>query len=147
MSVTPIVLIISRDPEVEHVSATLQAEGIPSRGASSMRELQRALGGTKGRCVAVLDGELAADPSFAAADALEHLESMPLLVLLPPDADAASLGGPSRRTEEYARKPMSPSVLALRINALILAAGWSYRLQPRRRSLNMQRLPTSLAAS
>jgi MinD-like ATPase involved in chromosome partitioning or flagellar assembly len=119
MPVTPIVLILSRDPEVTLVSTSLQAEGITCRTASSVRELQRALGGAKGRCVGVLDAELAADPSFAADDALERLQSMPLLVLLAPDAPGNVRGG----SEEYARKPVSPSVLALRIKALILTAG------------------------
>jgi len=119
MPVTPIVLILSRDPEVTLVSTSLQAEGITCRTASSLRELQRALGGAKGRCVGVLDAELAADPSFAADDALERLQSMPLLVLLAPDAPGDVRGG----SEEYARKPVSPSVLALRIKALILTAG------------------------
>ena len=124
MSVAPIVLIVSRDPEVRHVSTTLQAEGITSRTASSMRELQRALAGAKGRCVGVFDGELAAEPDFAAADALDRLRSMPLLVLLAPQAAASSLGDRPRATnEEFARKPISASVLALRVKALILAAG------------------------
>jgi MinD-like ATPase involved in chromosome partitioning or flagellar assembly len=119
MPVTPIVLILSRDPEVTLVSTSLQAEGITCRTASSVRELQRALGGAKGRCVGVLDAELAADPSFAADDALERLQSMPLLVLLAPDAPGDVRGG----SQEYARKPVSPSVLALRVKALILTAG------------------------
>jgi pilus assembly protein CpaE len=119
MPVMPIVLILSRDPEVTLVSTSLQAEGITCRTASSVRELQRALGSAKGRCVGVLDAELAADPSFAADDALERLQSMPLLVLLAPDAPGNVRGG----SEEYARKPVSPSVLALRIKALILTAG------------------------
>jgi pilus assembly protein CpaE len=123
MPALPIVLIISRDPEVKHVSTTLQAEGITCRGASSMRELQRALAGAKGRCVGVLDGELAADPSFVATDALERLRSMPLLVLLAPDGNASTLGDLRGGSEDYVRKPVSPSVLALRIKALILAAG------------------------
>lgn len=119
MPVTPIVLIVSRDPEVTQVSTSLQAEGITCRTASSVRELQRALSGAKGRCIGVLDAELAVDPSFAADDALERLQSMPLLVLLAPDAPGDRRGG----SEEYARKPVSPSVLALRVKALILTAG------------------------
>src|SRR5438270_5864811 len=119
MPVTPIVLIVSRDPEVTQVSTSLQAEGITCRTASSVRELQRALGGAKGRCVGVLDAELAVDPSFAADDALERLQSMPLLVLLAPAAPGDRRGC----SEEYARKPVSPSVLALRVKALLLTAG------------------------
>lgn len=123
MPVTPIVLIISPDPEVQQVSTTLQAEGIICRGAYSVLDLQRALGGTRGRCVCVFDAELAADPSFAADGALERLRSMPRLVLLPPDGNASSLGDRDGGSEEYARRPISASVLALRIKALILAAG------------------------
>jgi pilus assembly protein CpaE len=124
MSTSPIVLIVSRDPEVRHVSTTLQADGVTCRMASSMRELQRALAGVKGRCVGVLDGELAADPDFAADDALDRLRSMPLLVLLAPHASPSILGDSQRAgNEEYARKPISASVLALRVKALILAAG------------------------
>jgi pilus assembly protein CpaE len=124
MTTSPIVLIVSRDPEVRHVSTMLEAEGITCRCASSMRDLQRALAGAKGRRVGVLDGDLAADPDFAAADALDRLRSMPLLVLLAPHGDASILADGQRASnEEYARKPLSASVLALRIKALILAAG------------------------
>ena len=55
---------------------------------------------------------------------LERLRSLPLLVLLPADGDATIQADPERVVvEEYARKPIVPSVLALRIKALILAAG------------------------
>jgi pilus assembly protein CpaE len=123
-SVTPIVLLISRDPEVKQVSSLLQADGITCRGAASTRDLQRALVGAKGRCVAVLDGELATDPNFAAADVLERLRAVPLLVLISGDVDSGSFADDQRSsTQEYARKPMASSVLALRIKALILAGG------------------------
>jgi pilus assembly protein CpaE len=124
MPVTPIVLIVSRDPEVKQVSTTLEAEGITCRGVSSARELQRALGGLKGRAVGVLDAELAADSNFAASDVLERVQGWPLLVLLARDATAGTFGTDLHGAgEEYARKPISASVLALRIKALILAAG------------------------
>jgi pilus assembly protein CpaE len=122
-NVTPTVLIVTRDPEVKLVSSSLQAEGFTTRVASSERELQRALGAAKGRCVAVLDGDLAADPSFPAADIVERLRSLPLLVLLPVNGDATAPTDKRATIEEYARKPISTSVLALRIKALILAAG------------------------
>jgi len=123
-TVTPIVLLISRDPEVKQVSSVLQADGITCRGAASIRELQRALTGAKGRVVAVLDGELAADANFPIPEVLERLSALPLLVLLPADGQASALAGPQRGSvEEYARKPLSTSVLALRVKALILAAG------------------------
>lgn len=123
-SVTPIVLLISRDHEIKQVSSLLQADGITCRGATSMRELQRALVGTKARAVAVLDGELAADPNFPASEVLGRLCALPLLVLLPADGGAATNSSAQRSSvEEYARKPLSPSVLALRVKALILAAG------------------------
>src|SRR5438876_8107533 len=123
-TVTPIVLLISRDPEVKQVSSVLQADGITCRGAASMRELQRALTGAKGRAVAVLDGELAADPNFPLPEVLERLCALPLLMLTPADAEASTVAAPQRTSvEEYARKPLSTSVLALRVKALILAAG------------------------
>ena len=59
-NVTPTVLLVTRDPQVRFVTSTLQAEGISSRSVSTIRELQRALGGPKSRSVAVLDGELLA---------------------------------------------------------------------------------------
>jgi MinD-like ATPase involved in chromosome partitioning or flagellar assembly len=123
-NVTPTVLIVSRDPEVKLVSSSLQAEGFTARTASSARELQRALSASKGRCVAVLDGDLATDPHFPAADIAERLRSMPLLILLPAEGETSVTPDSQRSTaEEYARKPISASVLALRVKALILAAG------------------------
>jgi len=123
-TMTPTVLILSRDADVKLVSSTLQAEGITSRTASSPRELQRALSSIKGRCVAVFDGDLAADLSFPVTDVLERLRSLPLLVLLPAEGNPVNQADPERTSiEEYARKPIVPSVLALRVKALILAAG------------------------
>ena len=124
MPATPIVLIVSRDPEVRQVSTTLEADAISCRSVSSVRDLQRALGSLNGPAVGVLDSELATDPDFVASDALERVQSMPLLVLLARYATAGNIGNSLRGAgEEYARKPLSPSVLALRIKALILAAG------------------------
>ena len=123
-NVTPVVLLVTRDPQVRFVTSTLQAEGITSRSVSSTRELQRALSGPKTRCVAVLDGELMADPNFPTAEFFERLRTVPLLVLLPADGELSGQSDPERSSvEEYARKPIVPSVLALRIKALILAAG------------------------
>src|SRR5438128_13469 len=125
-NVTPTVLLVTRDPQVRFVSSTLQAEGISSRSVSSIRELQRALGGPKTRCVAIFDGELMSDPNFPTAEFFERLRTVPLLVLLPAEGDLGSHSDPERTAiEEYARKPIVPSVLALRIKALILAAGWA----------------------
>ena len=120
---TPTVLIVSRDPDVKHVAATLQAEGIPSRVIATPRELQRSAS-AKGPRVAILDGEMAAQPGFSIPETFERLRAIPLLVLLSSESDATTLNDPLRtNVEEYARKPIVPSVLALRIKALILAAG------------------------
>ncbi len=125
-TLTPIVLIISSDPEVKQVSSALTADGLAARAVSSPRELQRALTSAKGRCVAVFDAELAADPSAQAMDMLEKLRSIPVLVLLGTDSEAISLADPQRSSpEEFVRKPLPPSVLALRVKALILTAGLS----------------------
>jgi pilus assembly protein CpaE len=122
---TPTVLIVSSDPEVKLVSATLQADGIPSRTVASQRELQRAIANNDER-VAVIDGDLATLPGFPVAETFERVRDVPLLVLLSPETDATTLNDPHRPVaEEYARKPITPSVLALRIKALILAAGYS----------------------
>jgi MinD-like ATPase involved in chromosome partitioning or flagellar assembly len=119
----PIVLIASRDPDVKHVVATLQAECLIARSIGTLRELQPTVD-TRDRCVAVLDAELAADESFETAEALERLHGIPTLVLLPQDADPlsrTSLEGAG--IEEFARKPIVASVLSLRVKALILSAG------------------------
>jgi MinD-like ATPase involved in chromosome partitioning or flagellar assembly len=123
-NVTPTVLIVTRDPDVKQVSSMLHAEGITSKTAVSPREIQRVLGGIKGRCVAVLDGSLALDPTYPIADIMERLRELPLLVLLPVEGDAIAPSDAQRTTvEDYARKPLAASVLTLRVKALILAAG------------------------
>jgi MinD-like ATPase involved in chromosome partitioning or flagellar assembly len=123
-NVTPTVLIVSRDPDITQVSSSLQAEGITSRSVSSLDDLQRAFGAAGTRCVAVLDGDLARDASFPVVDVVGRLRSVPLLVLLPAVRDVTIEADSERdAVEEYARKPIVPSVLALRIKALILAAG------------------------
>jgi pilus assembly protein CpaE len=124
MAATPTVLILSRDAEVKLVTATLQSEGITSRAIAGLRDLRRTVEAGSGRYVAVLDADVAADPKFSMPEALHLLRGFPLLVLLSADADASTLHDPERvAVEEYARKPITPSVLALRIKALILAAG------------------------
>src|SRR5258708_3036426 len=120
------VLLVTRDSDVKSVSTTLQAEGLPSRIVSSPRELQRALVAPKGLCVAVLDSDVFGEPGFVIEEVLERLRSTPLLVLLTPDSDSSPLRDPLRNSiEEYASKPVTPSVLVLRVKALILAAGLS----------------------
>jgi pilus assembly protein CpaE len=122
--VSPTVLIVSRDPDITQVSSTLQTEGITSRSVSSIHELQSAFGAAKGLCVAVLDGDLVKQADFPVVDVLERLRGQPLLVLLATDGDAYTQADPERTAiEEYVRKPIVTSVLALRIKALILAAG------------------------
>jgi MinD-like ATPase involved in chromosome partitioning or flagellar assembly len=125
-NVTPTVLIVSGDPEVTQVASALKLEGISSRSVSTLRELDRAMSDSSTRYVAVIDGDLATNLDFSAAELLERMRSLPLLVLLPPVGDMSSRcqADPQRSSlEEYARKPISTSVLALRITALILAAG------------------------
>jgi MinD-like ATPase involved in chromosome partitioning or flagellar assembly len=119
------VLLVTRDADVKIVAANLQSDGIASRTVSGTRELQRAIGSIKGQpVVAVLDGELAGEVDFPIDDVFSRLRNVPLLVLLPGDSDG-NLPHDSERTSpaEYARKPVTASVLALRIKALVLAAG------------------------
>src|SRR5919198_1832101 len=123
----PTVLLVTRDPEVKQVANALQADGLTCRGVGSTRELQRALNASKSSpVVAILDAEMLADAAFADTDLLERLRNLPILILLPADGDP-SLGADAQRTsvEEYARKPIPTSVLALRTKALILTAGMS----------------------
>jgi pilus assembly protein CpaE len=129
---SPIVLLVSRDPEIKQVSTLLQAEGIVCRSAGSARELQRAQGALKSSpAVAVLDADLAADPAFTEAQLLDRLRNLPLLVLLGADDDPTTAADPQRTSiEEFARKPIGPSVLALRVKALILAAGLQLPVVP-----------------
>ncbi len=123
-TVTPTVLVVSRDPEIKQAVTALQSDGLTVRTIANSRELPRALTAAKGHCVAVLDGELVADASFSASEALEKLRTVPLLVLLAPDGDALTNVDPERTAvEEYARKPIAGLVLSLRVKALILAAG------------------------
>jgi pilus assembly protein CpaE len=122
-SASPTVLIVSRDPEVKQVAAVLQADGLTARTVALPRELQRALN-TKTRFVVVLDAELAADDTVVSAEMLEKLHALPSLVLVSPTADMlnqSSAENPS--IEEFVRKPIATSVLALRVKALILGAG------------------------
>src|SRR3981081_3951473 len=109
-NVTPTVLIVTRDPDVKQVSSVLHAEGITSKTAASPREIQRVLGGIKGRCVAVLVGSLAGDRSSPIADIMERLRDLPLLVLVPVEGDGIAPSDSQRTSvEDYARKPLAAS--------------------------------------
>lgn len=119
------VLLVTRDPDIKLVTANLQADGIASRSVAGVRDLQRALGSIKGQpVVAVFDADLTAEDNFPLEDVFHKLRNIPLLVLLQNDPEK-SLPVDTQRTsqEEYARKPITASVLALRIKALVLAAG------------------------
>src|SRR5438094_1394559 len=117
------VLLVTRDPDVKLVAANLQADGIASRTVCSPRDLQRALASIKGQpVVAVFDAELATDDGFPLEDIYTKLRNLPLLVLLQADSESALPADAQRNTrEEFARKPITASVLALRIKALVLA--------------------------
>ncbi|HEY3060086.1 MAG TPA: P-loop NTPase [Chloroflexota bacterium] len=121
------VLLVTRDPDVKLVAASLQSDGITSRTVSNARELQRALSsGKDDQVVAVYDGEVGADPAFPIDDVFERLRTVPLLVLLPESAVSGVPSDTQRdKAEEFARKPITPSVLALRIKALVLSAGFT----------------------
>lgn len=122
--VTPTILIISRDAEVKQVATTLNADGLQTRSIGSTRELQRALQSIKGTSVAVLDSEIATELKAQATDQFEKLRGLPTLVLLTPEGDAIEfIDGERTAIIEFARKPVATSVLALRLKALILAAG------------------------
>lgn len=124
-SVSPTILIVSRDPEVKQVAAALQADGLTARTVGAPRELQRALN-TRARCVVILDSELLSDESFATSESFEKLKSLPSLLLVAPDADLfRETSADAESIQEFVRKPITASVLALRVKALILAAGLS----------------------
>src|SRR5579859_1369841 len=128
-SVSPTILIVSRDPEVKQVAAALQADGLTVRTVGAARDLQRALN-TKARCVAILDSELASDESFASAETFDKLKGLPSLLLVAPDAELFNhtpVEGDS--IQEFVRKPIVASVLVLRVKALILGAGLSLPTQ------------------
>jgi pilus assembly protein CpaE len=126
------VILLSKDPDVKIVTANLQADGIATRAVASIRDLQRALAATRGQSVvAVFDGEMASEPDFPVDEVFSKLRNIPLLVLLAADAES-NLAHDSQRTttEEFARKPVTASVLALRIKALVLSAGLPLPLAP-----------------
>jgi len=126
------VLILSQDPDVKVVSTALQADSLRSRTIGSLRDLRRAVSDPSEPLVAVVDAQLAGDERLPLDEAREQLRETPVLLLLPPDAEAASLVDPSRAAlEEIARKPVAASVLALRIKALILSAGLELPSAPR----------------
>jgi pilus assembly protein CpaE len=130
-TVTPTVLILTHDSQLKELSSTLHAEGLSTRCVSSPRDMQRALSGTRTRHVAVLDSDLLADTAFEAAEVVERLHAVPLLVLLGADGDAPKYSDPLREAiVEYIRRPVSESVLALRVKALILAAGMGLPTAP-----------------
>src|SRR5207247_9956235 len=97
----------------------------PSRTLCAPRDLPRELASIEGQpVVAVFDAELATDDGFPLEDIYTKLRNLPLLVLLQADSESALPADAQRNTrEEFARKPITASVLALRIKALVLAAG------------------------
>jgi len=115
-SVTPSVLLVTRDPQIKLVAPILEAEGISSKTVATSRDLERALVGASNRCVVVLDGDVSGEDMVPLADVLQQVRNcaLPLLALVPADAEASMFADPQRTAaEEYARKPISGSVLAL----------------------------------
>lgn len=130
-SPTTTVLVISRDPEVRRVGALLQADGLTVRAIDTVRELQRGITVAKSAGVVVLDAELTADESFPIVEVIERIGALPVLVLMASDGVPNLSLGPKRAAlDEAARKPITASVLALRVKALILAAGLNLPAPP-----------------
>jgi CheY-like chemotaxis protein len=109
------VLLVTHDLDVKLVAASLQQDGITSRTVSGARDLHRALASAKGQnVVAVFDGDITSHPSFPIDDIYERLRELPLLVLMSTEAEHGLAADAQRATaEEFARKPITPSVPTL----------------------------------
>ena len=116
------------DPEVQGVWAALREEGITSQLATCSEEALEFLAGTQAR-VLVLDGGLPEDEVRALHQGVHAWPGVPILWVWPEPGDGAAGGGPGSagcgsRLEEHVAKPVSGAVLALRIKALALQAGF-----------------------
>src|SRR3954469_6483731 len=118
-----IVLLCTADPQVLGSAESLAAVGYTPIPASNLKDIQRELGDAT--AAVVLDAELPKNQTFGIYRFLRKETSVPFLVLLPtPGAEAPwAMEVEHGEREEYARKPISPAELVLRLDALMLHAG------------------------
>jgi pilus assembly protein CpaE len=114
------IVIASLDPDVQGVSATLRDEGILSHVATCTEDAAAFL-------AAASPGLLVLDSGFPERESLKlhvHLQALlglPILLVGYEPSDATFV---SSRLEECIAKPVTAAVLALRIKALALRAGF-----------------------
>lgn len=130
----PEILVVSRDEALRHgLSAELAAHGLGVRWLADIADLQGAL--AKNRpCFLILDFDPAVEPPWKA---LSDLRGHPATSSLPTVALSGTAVAPAHVVEalrmgimDYIRKPCSPMVLVLRIQALRTAL--ARRAAPRR---------------
>ncbi|HEY7062979.1 MAG TPA: AAA family ATPase [Chloroflexota bacterium] len=124
----PAILLFTADPALDPLERALQAQGLNGMRVSSLPQARQLLSGRRDRCIAVLDTYHPAPYSFAAIYRLLHeAPGVPTLLALRgklgpgvlPTWEAAP------HLDDYVRLPMPVDALLLRIQALLVQAGFS----------------------
>jgi pilus assembly protein CpaE len=126
MSATEAVLIASRDAVCLDLVAVLAKQGIRTAIATSRGEAEQLLADTATRWVAIVDGDLPAYDGAQLCSLLQDGFGIPIMLLAPghlaPQLSAFTDKAPNR---EFAPKPLSLNELVLRVQAMMLRAGFT----------------------
>jgi pilus assembly protein CpaE len=117
------IVIASLDPDVQRVTATLRDEGILAHIATSAQDAAAFLAAASPRLL-VLDSGFPEHEALKHHEHLQALSDLPILFVGYGPNDAARATWSISRLEECIAKPVVAAVLALRIKALALQAGF-----------------------
>src|SRR4051794_4091072 len=130
-SSSPQVVLIARDPELDPLLQSLQADGIRCATARSAPEAEGLIISAERHCIAVVDGALPPEEAFFVYRFLHSDPPVPTLMLLPPGSYQQFALDPHRYAlDEFVPKPVQYDELALRVKAMMFRAGMEMPARP-----------------
>jgi MinD-like ATPase involved in chromosome partitioning or flagellar assembly len=124
----PAILLFTADPALDPLERALQSQGLNAMRVSSLAQARQLLSGRRDRTIAVLDTHHPAPFSFAALYRLLHeAPAVPTLLVLrgKPGPGVLPTWEHAPLLDDYVRLPMPIDAIMLRIQALLLQAGFA----------------------
>jgi MinD-like ATPase involved in chromosome partitioning or flagellar assembly len=129
----PSILLFTADPALDSLERALQSQGLNAMRVSNLAQARQLLSGRRHRTIAVLDTFHPAPFSFAALYRLLHdAPAVPTLMVLrgKPGPGVLPTWEHAPLLDDYVRLPMPIDAIMLRIQALLLQAGFSLPQRP-----------------
>jgi pilus assembly protein CpaE len=129
----PSILLFTADPALDPLERALQSQGLNAMRVSSLGQTRQLLSGRRDRTIAVLDTFHPVPFSFAALYRLLHeAPAVPTLLVLrgKPGPGVLPTWEHAPLLDDYVRLPMPIDAIMLRIQALLLQAGFALPQRP-----------------